>query len=320
MTLFHKPLLLHYYVTTACNCRCSFCNIPMQKGSTAKIEEIKSNLAHAKRLGVRFVDFTGGEPLLFNDLPEALREAKKNKLITSVTTNGVLLKKRASDIAGLIDLPRISLDGSENIHNDIRGVDCYGAAVEGLGEAVKNGIKFDIIFTLTEKNRDEIEHVYQVARKHNAILILDPAFSYFGNDNYIELDEILHKWRWRRGVYVNTAFLSLRKSGGNRVDNPVCKTGKGVIVVSPDNNLLLPCFHAQQSKVPINGNLTEVWNSKLVKAERKLAGTYGACDGCAINCYMDPSFCYQLNGLFVRSLLAKGKYVLDKKFTSAHIS
>jgi MoaA/NifB/PqqE/SkfB family radical SAM enzyme len=274
--------------------------------------KIKENLSAARKLGAKFVDFTGGEPLLFHDLPDALREAKKLGFITSVTTNGLLLKKRAEELKGLIDLPRLSIDGSETVHNSIRGVDCYKAAVEGLAEAVKVGLRYDIIFTLTKENGSEIEHVYSLARQNKAILILDPSFKYFGNDDAREQDELLRKWSWRRGVYVNTAFLSLREAGGNSTEKPVCKAGDAVIVISPDNKLLLPCFHASQEEIEISGRLEKVWKDIGVMKSRKMAGRYGACEGCSINCYMDPSFCYQVNGYFFRSMIAKAKYSFEK--------
>ncbi|HQK23341.1 MAG TPA: radical SAM protein, partial [Candidatus Latescibacteria bacterium] len=74
-----KPLLLHYYVTYRCNARCSFCTIwdpaKWDHRATPSWDQMSSNLTVARKLGTRFVDFTGGEPLLYHDLPRALRLA-----------------------------------------------------------------------------------------------------------------------------------------------------------------------------------------------------------------------------------------------------
>ncbi len=312
MPFLRKPLLLHYYVTTACNCRCQFCNIPNLEPKTASIGNVIDNLRAARRIGAKFVDFTGGEPLLFSDLPNALVEAKRLGFITSVTTNGILLKERIRELRGVIDLPRISIDGNAVVHDSVRGVAAFERAMLGLEAAYSEKMAFDIIFTLTEQNKNEIDFVYGTAIKFGAILILDPSFSYFGNSDARELDYLLRKWSRKRGVYVNTAFLELRARGGNLSEKPVCKAGDAVIVVSADNRLLLPCFHGVQAGYEINGELENLWNSQKIKAERALSGKLGVCEGCTINCYMDPSFMYQFNSLCFRSLLAKAKYAYEK--------
>lgn len=316
-----KPLLLHYYVTTSCNCRCSFCDIPGPDAATARLEEVAANLEGARRLGARFVDFTGGEPLLFKALPDALRKARSLGMITSVTTNGILLGQRARELSGLIRLPRLSLDGTEATHNAIRGRDCYAAALEGLRACRGWPVRPDILFTLTPENRDDIGHVHEIARKHGTILILDPVFSYFANPDFGTLDALLRRWVRKPGVYVNTAFLRLRRAGGNHIDSPVCRAGDAVIVVSPNNELLTPCFHKQQGAFPILEPLDELWNRSDVREARKEQGLLGPCEGCAINCYMDPSFCYRLDRYFAWSLLPKiryavGKFLLQRKAPS----
>ncbi|OGS34264.1 MAG: hypothetical protein A2293_13675 [Elusimicrobia bacterium RIFOXYB2_FULL_49_7] len=313
MVLFRrKPLLLHYYVTTACQLRCSFCNIPEGSAQTANINEVFYNLKTARRLGARFVDFTGGEPLLFGPLPEALRYANKLGFVTSVTTNGLLLEKRAPELAGLISLPRLSLDGSEAVHDHIRGKASYQAVLAGLAACRRYRIPADIIFTLSAENRNDITHVYEVARAHGAILILDPAFSYFSNPDHRELDVLIREWASRPFVYVNRAFLRLRNRGGNSIREPVCKAVRAAIVIHPNNELLLPCFHHATTRLSLANGLESVWNSAERKGALLQEGRIPACAACTINCYMDPSFCYSMDAYFGLSLYSKIRYAFDK--------
>ena len=58
-------------------------------------ENVQANLNDLKKLGVKVIDFTGGEPLLHRQLPEFLQYAKKLKFITTVTTNTLLYPKYA---------------------------------------------------------------------------------------------------------------------------------------------------------------------------------------------------------------------------------
>ena len=98
------PILLHYYITERCNSRCSFCDIWQQPaGADALPEDVARNLHDAARLGLRFVDFTGGEPLLHPELPRMLRRARSEGLRTTLTTNALLYPDRAAELEGNVD-------------------------------------------------------------------------------------------------------------------------------------------------------------------------------------------------------------------------
>jgi len=51
-----------------------------------------------RRLGVKYVDFTGGEPLLRSDVGQIYEE--KTGFYTSMTTNTILYPKKAREIQG----------------------------------------------------------------------------------------------------------------------------------------------------------------------------------------------------------------------------
>ena len=88
-----KPVICNYYLTYRCNARCGFCDIWKDRSASRSREPspdvIRRNLGDVRRLGVRMVDFTGGEPLLYEELPRALDCAKSIGMWTTVTTNGI---------------------------------------------------------------------------------------------------------------------------------------------------------------------------------------------------------------------------------------
>ncbi|MCU0642756.1 MAG: radical SAM protein, partial [bacterium] len=84
------------------------------------------------------------------------------------------------------------------------------------------------------------------------------------------------------------------------------------VVISPQNELLLPCFHHAQLAIPIQSNLSEIMQSQTWRLLKKQQGTFPSCDGCTINCYFDPSFLYKLDRYFWLSLASKIKYGFDK--------
>jgi len=64
MRLIKKPVLCNYYVTYRCNAKCDFCDIWEKPSPLITIEDVESNLLDLRKLGVKVIDFTGGEPLL----------------------------------------------------------------------------------------------------------------------------------------------------------------------------------------------------------------------------------------------------------------
>lgn len=108
------PLIASISVTLRCNSKCSYCPIwklsyDYPDVSLDKLDEVFNSL---RKMGVRVVTFTGGEPLIRHDLEEIISLAKHYDLMVEVCTNGILLtKKRALKLveAG-VDSITLSLD------------------------------------------------------------------------------------------------------------------------------------------------------------------------------------------------------------------
>ena len=69
----------------------------------------------------------GGEPFLFPDIVELLEYINSKRIFVSLDTNGTLLKKYAADIVRIGNIHiTISVDGPEEIHDQVRGMKgCY---------------------------------------------------------------------------------------------------------------------------------------------------------------------------------------------------
>lgn len=320
-----KPILLHYYVTYRCNARCAFCTIwdpaVWNHRATPTWEQMEANLRAARNLGCRFVDFTGGEPLLYPDLPRALRLAKTLGYRTSVTTNCLLYPRRAKELVGQVDLLHFSLDAADRGKHDAgRGSPCFDRVMESLDLARSLGERPDILFTATNETYPEMEPLVRLAQRLKTVLIVSPEFGYFGNSTLrTEALGHLEQFDGEPYVYVNRALHRLIRSGGNDPNRPTCRAVEAVIAISPDDHLLLPCFHHQQDRVRISGRLDVVRRSALVSAYAHNDGRHPFCKGCTINCYMDPSFLYRMDAYLLLSLRAKAKYTIDK-FVSRRVT
>jgi hypothetical protein len=144
---------------------------------------------------------------------------------------------------------------------------------------------------VTENNIDELPDVARFAKEHMTPIKLTPCFSYFGNlPIKPEHANLLKECAREPYVHVDTANLELVKRGGNDTKKPMCRAMSSCIVISPDNHLMLPCFHKCTKQMKINGNLFELYNSPEVRTTMKQEGSWDFCRGCTIYCYMRSSF------------------------------
>lgn len=314
MKLINHPVLCNYYLTYRCNATCGFCDIWEKPSPYITLQNFKENIRGLKKLGVKVIDFTGGEPLLHRELDQLLALAKKEGFITTVTTNCLLYPKYAERLKGKIDMLHFSVDSpDEEEHNQSRGVKCFDKVLDSIEIAKKNKERPDILFTVFEENVDKIERVWkEICRPNNLVLILNPVFEYnnvkTGESLSAETLKKLLWWGKQKNVYLNEAFIELRKNGGNKIENPVCKAASTTIVISPENKLILPCYHLGTKDFQIENNLLELYKSKEVREIVALEGRLKECEGCVINCYMQPSFSVEINKYFWKALPSTLKY------------
>ena len=314
----NRPILCNYYVTYRCNARCVFCDFwqraDYKRTPDARFEDVAANLKVLRKIGVIFVDFTGGEPLLNRALPAMLAEAKRLGFITSVTTNTLLYPQRAEEIRGLVDILHFSLDSLiPEKHNVLRGVPIFHSVMESIRLAKKLGERPDLLFTVTQSNYRELPNLAKFARQERLLLVTNPVFSYFGNPAASEsVVRFVEKFQHTPFVYVNRAFHRFIHAGGNQRGRPRCRSVSSTVVISPQNELLLPCFHHRNQAVPIEKDLATVLRSSQRLRAMKNQGRYPFCQNCTINCYFDPSFLYVRDRYFYLSVVPKIKYYLDK--------
>jgi Fe-coproporphyrin III synthase len=87
-----------------------------------RAQDLERHRNSLKNLGVRQVVLTGGEPLLHNDLSALCNFFRERQIHLTLLTTGLLLHKRAEEVATLFDDIIVSLDGPPEIHDAIRRV------------------------------------------------------------------------------------------------------------------------------------------------------------------------------------------------------
>ena len=312
-----RPVICNYYLTYRCNARCGFCNIWKDENIPASqespVDVVSRNLADARSLGVKIVDFTGGEPLLYENISDVLAYAKKIGLRTTLTTNGIVYPDRAEEIAGLVDILQFSLDGAEKEeHDSIKGVPSFDRVMGSIKKARDLGERPTFIHTVTDENIAYVPDMIELTGKMNVLLFLNPCFSYFGNnglsrENTILLGRMAHG----KGVTIDRGYLKFVIDGGNKRSDPRCLAVTSTIIISPDDKLILPCFHAKTREIPIGGNLTVLINDSSVEFEKHIEGRHPFCEGCTVYCYMRASLFRRLDRYLLPSIYSAAHYMFE---------
>ena len=284
----------YYYLTYRCDSRCRYCDIwrtvrLLREEQGANV--VRRRIDELKQLGVSYIDFTGGEVLLRDDLVEILSHAKGQGFPTIFVTNGLIYKKRADELLGVADFINFSLDTLDRQdYAARRGVDALPHVISAMEYAAEIGQQFGIIATIDDGNIDSIEPLAELAGKFGTQVSINPVFSYFGNPE-LARDAVrrIKDAASHPAVYVNEAQLDLIASGGNDIDSPSCRAMSRNIVISPDGYLLMPCFHHQMDRQYIEGGICEALESKAAATMRGNEGRFPFCRGCTINCYMDTA-------------------------------
>jgi MoaA/NifB/PqqE/SkfB family radical SAM enzyme len=117
--------------------------------------------------GYPIISFTGGEPLLNRHVEAYITRAHSRGCLTTLTTNGWLLKQRAQSLcdAGL-DVLVTSVDGPENVHDMIRGDQSFARLAAGLRFMRQQQARPILMLnmTISNLNHDQLLTVYKLAK------------------------------------------------------------------------------------------------------------------------------------------------------------
>ncbi len=114
------------------------CDIWKTKDSRAlRHADLQLHLESIRRLRVRWVVFSGGEPLLNGEWPHLCSMFRQERIRLTLLTTGLLLGKHAAQVAELFDDVIVSLDGPERVHDAIRRVDKAFALLQRGVDAIR---------------------------------------------------------------------------------------------------------------------------------------------------------------------------------------
>ena len=191
-----KPVVV-WNITSACNLKCVHCYASAGKASgeidTKQGLELIENL---KDYGTPVILFSGGEPLMRQDLPKLIDSAVKKDLRAVISTNGTLITQdMAMELSDYgLSYIGVSLDGLQEINDTFRGVKgAFSAAMKGIYHSMHQGIKVGLRFTMNKSNVKEIPKIIDLMKAEGIPRICFYHLVYTGRAKELMEEDLTHE-------------------------------------------------------------------------------------------------------------------------------
>ena len=159
-------------------------------------EQAKAMIDDLAAFGAPVMLFSGGEPLVREDLVELASYATGKGMRAVISTNGTLItKKKAKELKEVgLSYVGISLDGAETIHDQFRGVKgSYKKALEGVANCQAEGLKVGLRFTINKRNAMEIPHLFDLIETMEVPRICFYHLVYAGRGSDLMQEDLSHQ-------------------------------------------------------------------------------------------------------------------------------
>ncbi len=164
-----KPVVV-WNMTRRCNLKCVHCYAQAvdetggDEISTAQGKAIIDDLA---AFGSPVMLFSGGEPLVRQDLTELASHAVSRGMRAVISTNGTLItREKAKELKAVgLSYVGISLDGGQDVHDRFRSVPgSFKKALQGIENCQREGLKVGLRFTINRRNASEVPFLFDLVR------------------------------------------------------------------------------------------------------------------------------------------------------------
>ncbi|MFD6076538.1 radical SAM protein [Streptomyces hydrogenans] len=347
-----------FYITFRCNSLCGYCNVWQDdkfKGyDELTLEQGRRILDELHALGVRYVDFTGGEPVLHPHIDGIVQYAKKLGMTVELTSNGIRFAKHIDAIVPHVDTMNVSLDTLRpERYRAIRGVPTLDRALDVIRSIVASGDggHLKLICVVTRENVDEVPDLLRFAQENRVTVYFSTMFEYFDEQDTVrdvnrtarKLKLVEQNGRPAGGcapgrtapgpdddsipdlllglLHAPFALINLHFRKYVETQDPSaptqCYANKRILTVGPDGRLVLPCYHAFDNSVTWERPLAELVRGEEFRRVRdEEVGFRAECRGCTVFPYVGLSFSYRFDKVFLYQALSEEIAKLKTRFVN----
>jgi len=158
-------------LTNRCNLSCLHCysKATLESEDALDTEEIFKTMSDMAQSGIKFIIFSGGEPLTRHDIFDIAARARELGIITYLSTNGLYVhKSNVEKIVAAFDYIGVSIDGREETHDHFRGLKgSFKLSMEAIKLLLQHSNRVGIRFTLTTQTLDDLPFIFELAETLN---------------------------------------------------------------------------------------------------------------------------------------------------------
>jgi len=204
-------------LTNRCNLSCLHCysKATLESEDALSTEEIVATMEDMAKSGIKFIIFSGGEPLTRSDIFDIAAHARGLGIITYLSTNGLYVhKSNVEKIAAAFDYIGVSIDGSEKTHDHFRGLKgSFKLSMEAIKLLLKYSDRVGIRFTLTTQTLEDLPFIFELAETHHIPKVYISHLVYSGRGLENRLMDITSQQRYDAVNFVlNKAFEYYEKN------------------------------------------------------------------------------------------------------------
>lgn len=294
----YRPFLAIIVPTKKCNLNCMYCIESGKQGKSLTKKHLLSVIDDLYSLGVPVISFSGGEPLLYPNLIEIAKYAKKKRFFVNLNTNGTLINKtNARKIVNSFDTIRISLDGIGDLHDRISGVKgAYKKIIRGISYLTseeKRKAKIGINFVVTKTNQEDVKEFVKEFKNKVDFISLLPEFS-FNQDCRVRPKKLTSEIK-----SIQKDLQTNMKSGNTPIfmdkislkfSKQNCDAGKLYFTIFPGGSVFICPFYLKFYGSLRKENIKRIYNR--MRKEKNFD-----CKGCYATCTTEISRVFRLNPL-----------------------
>lgn len=194
-----KPVVV-WNMTQRCNLKCVHCYAHAVEPSAHKDpisnEKAKEIIDDLAQFGAPVMLFSGGEPLVREDLVDLAKYATSKGMRAVISTNGTLItKSKAKELKEVgLSYVGISIDGAEEVHDKFRGVHgSYKQALKGVENCLAEGLKVGLRFTINKRNAPEVPHLFRLIEDMEIPRICFYHLVYSGRGSELIKEDLNHQ-------------------------------------------------------------------------------------------------------------------------------
>lgn len=194
----HRRPIVVFNCTRRCNLNCIHCysdSHNKEYDGELTTEEAKRFIDDLAEFKIPVLLFSGGEPLIRDDLFELAKYAVNRGLRVVLSTNGTLIdKKNASKIKDSnFSYVGISLDGIGSNNDKFRGSKgAFESALRGIRNCKEVGVKVGLRFTITKHNYRDLKDIFALVEKERIDRACFYHLVYSGRGSDMKNDDLSH--------------------------------------------------------------------------------------------------------------------------------